>query len=131
MHLFRLRTSAMNRTFGMLTQWGLRLSLKRLREPNAIGLLEARGVPAACRDSIVEADRRPSSAAMPAWHRASNRPLGTGALSKAGSRTLRWAAIEAAQQAWRPTNPWHGLYLDVAKRHGHNPPPSLPSRARS
>jgi len=74
MHLFRLRTSAMNRTFGMLTQWGLRLSLKRLREPNAIGLLEARGVPAACRDSIVEADRRPSSAATPAWRRASNSP---------------------------------------------------------
>ena len=30
----------------------------------------------------------------------------TGALSKAGSRTLRWAAVEAAQHAWRPTNPW-------------------------
>src|SRR5437763_114405 len=39
----------------------------------------------------------------------------TGALSKAGSRTLRWAAVEAAQHAWRPTNPWHPLYTDVAK----------------
>jgi transposase len=39
----------------------------------------------------------------------------TGALSKAGSRTLRWAAVEAAQQAWRPTKPWHRLYADVAK----------------
>ena len=28
----------------------------------------------------------------------------TGALSKAGSRTLRWAAVEAAHAAWRPTN---------------------------
>ena len=45
----------------------------------------------------------------------------TGALSKAGSRTLRWAAVEAAQHAWRPTNPWHQLYIDLAKRHGKNP----------
>ena len=29
----------------------------------------------------------------------------TGSLSKAGSRTLRWAAVEAANQAWRPTTP--------------------------
>ena len=34
----------------------------------------------------------------------------TGALSKAGSRTLRWAAVEAAHAAWRPTNPWHHGY---------------------
>ena len=40
------------------------------------------------------------------------RPSRTGALSKAGSRTLRWAAVEAAQHAWRPTNPWHQLYTD-------------------
>jgi transposase len=52
----------------------------------------------------------------------------TGALSKAGSRTLRWAAVEAAQQAWRPTNPWHQLYLDVAKRHGPNPAKSAVAR---
>jgi transposase len=45
----------------------------------------------------------------------------TGALSKAGSRTLRWAAVEAAQHAWRPTNPWHQLYTDLAKRAGKNP----------
>ena len=42
----------------------------------------------------------------------------TGPLSKAGSKTLRWAAVEAAQQAWRPTNPWHGLYRETAKRQG-------------
>jgi transposase len=30
----------------------------------------------------------------------------TRALSKAGSRTLRWAAVEAAHAAWRPSNPW-------------------------
>jgi transposase len=42
----------------------------------------------------------------------------TGPISKAGATTLRWAAVEAAQQAWRPNNPWHELYLDVKQRHG-------------
>jgi transposase len=42
----------------------------------------------------------------------------TGPLSKAGSKALRWAAVEAAQQSWRETNPWHQLYRDVAKRQG-------------
>ncbi|MBV9168100.1 MAG: IS110 family transposase [Solirubrobacterales bacterium] len=46
----------------------------------------------------------------------------TGALSKAGSRALRWAAVEAAQCAWRPTNPWHRLYLDVKQRTGKSNP---------
>jgi hypothetical protein len=32
---------------------------------------------------------------------------------------LGWAAIEAAQQAWRESNPWHELYLDVARRSRH------------
>ena len=41
-------------------------------------------------------------------------------LSKAGSRTLRWAAIEAAQHAWRESNPWHELYTDLAKRGSGN-----------
>ena len=55
MHLVRMRASAMNRIFGLLTQWGLRLSLKRLREPNAMTLLEQRGVPPVWRRSIAEA----------------------------------------------------------------------------
>ena len=42
----------------------------------------------------------------------------TGRISKAGPDTLRWAAVEAAQQAWRPTNPWHRLYTDTKTRHG-------------
>lgn len=41
----------------------------------------------------------------------------TGRISKAGPDTLRWAAVEAAQQAWRPTNPWHRLYTDTKARH--------------
>ena len=52
----------------------------------------------------------------------------TGALSKAGSRTLRWAAVEAAQHAWRPTNPWHQLYTDIAARAGKNPAKSAVAR---
>jgi transposase len=52
----------------------------------------------------------------------------TGALSKAGSRTLRWAAVEAAQHAWRPSNPWHQLYLDLATRAGKNPAKSAVAR---
>src|SRR3982750_3255092 len=45
MHLVRMRASAMNRIFGLLTQWGLRLSLQRLRAPDAMTLLEQRGMP--------------------------------------------------------------------------------------
>ena len=52
----------------------------------------------------------------------------TGALSKAGSRTLRWAAVEAANQAWRPSNqawrpsnPWPAHYARISERHGKNP----------
>src|ERR671918_871672 len=45
----------------------------------------------------------------------------SGPLSKSGSRLLGWAAVEAAQQAWRESNPWHELYLDVARRsRNHN-----------
>jgi transposase len=36
MHLVRLRTSAMNRTFGLMTQWGLRTGITSLRKPGAI-----------------------------------------------------------------------------------------------
>jgi transposase len=179
MHLVRMRASAMNRIFGLLTQWGLRLSLRRLREPDAMALLAQRGVPEVWRYSITEAlavidllDARiaPLDAELGPLARADARValldtipgvadlLGltlaseigdiarfgtprkligyaglapkinqsgdrsrTGALSKAGSRTLRWAAVEAAQHAWRPTNPWHQLYADLAKRAGTNP----------
>jgi transposase len=43
----------------------------------------------------------------------------SGPLSKSGSRLLGWAAVEAAQQAWRESNPWHELYLDVGRRSRH------------
>lgn len=178
-HLVRMRASAMNRIFGLLTQWGARLSLERLRKPDAMQLLEQRGIPAVWRRSIREAldiidllDSRitPLEQELTPLARADARVvlldtipgigdlLGltvateigdvsrfvsprkligyaglspkinqsgdrsrTGALSKAGSRTLRWAAVEAAQHAWRETNPWHRLYTDVAARAGKNP----------
>ncbi len=147
----------------MLTQWGLRMSLKRLREPGAMELLAERGVPEVWQRSISEAlalidlldarispldqELRPLAAAdarvvlldsipgvgellgltlaseigdisrfasprkligyaglAPKINQSGDRSR-TGALSKAGSRTLRWAAVEAAQHAWRQSNP--------------------------
>jgi transposase len=43
----------------------------------------------------------------------------SGPLSKSGSRLLGRAAVEAAQHAWRESNPWHDLYLDVGRRSRH------------
>jgi transposase len=185
-HLVRLRASAQNRIFGLLTQWGLRLSVERLREPDAMALLEARGVVATWRRSIAEAlavidllDARIAPLEVELRELAKSDPrvallrtipgvgdlLGltiateigdvsrfatprkliayaglapkvdqsgdrsrTGALSKAGSRTLRWAAVEAAHQAWRESNPWHELYTSIAARAGKNPAKSAVAR---
>jgi transposase len=186
MHLVRMRASAMNRIFGLLTQWGLRLSLRRLREPDAMALLEQHGVPEVWRRSIAEAldvidlldarigpldhelgplaradarvvllDTIPGvgdllgltlaseigdiarfssprkligyAGLAPKINQSGDRSR-TGALSKAGSRTLRWAVVEAAQHAWRPTNPWHQLYTDLAARAGKNPAKSAVAR---
>jgi transposase len=185
MHLVRLRASAMNHIFGLLTQGGLRISLERLRAPDAMELLAKRGVEETWRRSIAEAlavidlldariaplheELRPFAAADPrvlllrtipggellgltiaaeiddvARFSSPRKLIGsaglaprinqsgersrTGALSKAGSRTLRWAAVEAAHQAWRPTNPWHELYSELTKRHGTNPAKSAVAR---
>jgi transposase len=45
-HLIRLRTSAINRSFGLLTQWALQRNLTALRRPGALDELAAHGVPA-------------------------------------------------------------------------------------
>jgi len=160
MHLIRLRTSAKNRIFGLLTQWGVRSGVAHLRSsPDAIEELAERGVPETWRDSIAEAvaviellDRRlepiderllevaraddrarllrtipgvgwllgltfaveigdvsrfPSasklvgySGLVPRVSQSGERSR-TGRLSRAGSPLLRWAAVEAAQHAWR------------------------------
>jgi len=41
-----------------------------------------------------------------------------GKLSKQGSPQLRWALVQAAQHARRPSSPEHGLYLTVSRRVG-------------
>jgi transposase len=185
-HLVKLRTSARNRIFGLLTQFGLKISLTRLRKPDAMELLERRGVPAVWRDSIAEhldqvddlqrrigpidselgpiADADPRAkllqtipgvgpligltfaseigdvsrfsspaklvgyAGLAPRISQSGERSATGRLSKAGSRTLRWAAVEAANQAWRPTNPFHEHYRRIAARHGINPAKSSVAR---
>ena len=55
MHLVRLRTSAKNRVFGLLSQWGVRIQLKRLRKPDGLALLERHGVPKVWGESVREA----------------------------------------------------------------------------
>jgi transposase len=185
-HLVKARTSARNRIFGLLTQFGLRFSHGRLCKPDAMELLERRGVPAVWRASIAELlelaeemDRRIAPidrelrplatsderarllatipgvgpllsltfaaeigevsrfssprkligyAGLAPRVSQSGERSATGALSKAGSRTLRWAAVEAANQAWRPSNPWHPQYLRVRARHGKNPAKSAVAR---
>ena len=176
MHLVRLRTSAKARIFGLLTQWGVRVKLTRLRRPDGLELLAARGVPAVWRRSVAEAigvidelDRRiaplerelaplaasdprvalletipglgqllaltfaaeigevarfPSARKLVGYSglaprvRQSGKSERTGRLAKSGPKTLRWAAVEAAQPAWRRSNPWHRLYSDVSRRQG-------------
>jgi transposase len=177
MHLVRLRTSAKNRIHGLLTQWGVRSSVRHLRRAGAVERLAERGVPEVWRQSVAEAialielldarlapidaellevakqdERARLLRTIPGvgWLlgltfaaeigdvarfesarklvgysglvprvRQSGESSRTGRLSKAGSPLLRWAAVEAAQHAWRPQNPWHRLYVDVRARHGH------------
>lgn len=179
-HLVRLRTSAINRTFGLLTQWGLRRKLTALRKPGALEELAQQGVPEVWRCSIstllgviddldrqlapLERELRPLArtderaqllmsvpgvaellgltiaaeigeiARFPSARKLvgyaglvprvkqSGQSARIGRISKAGPDTLRWAAVEAAQQAWRPTNPWHELYTDIKRRHGKSNP---------
>jgi len=188
MHMVRLRTAAMNRTHGVLSQFGVTLAFKRLREPDREELLIKRGIPEVWRRSIAEAvavvamldqrlipleqELRPLARADPrvqllitipgvgdllgltiaseigeiSRFSSARKLIGysgltprvyqsgqkarTGKLSKAGSTMLRWAAIEAAQQAWRPSNPWNQLYLDVKQRCGGKGNPAKAAVAR-
>jgi transposase len=184
MHMVRLRTAAMNRAHGVLSQFGVTLAFKRPAQE----LLVQRGVPEVWRRSIAEAvaivavlderlipleqELRPLARADPRVQLLVTIPgigelLGltiaseigeisrfssarklvgysgltprvyqsgqksrTGKLSKTGSTMLRWAAIEAAQQAWRPNNPWHELYRDVKERCGGKGNPAKAAVAR-
>jgi transposase len=175
-HLVRLKTSARNRMFGLLTQWGLRGNLKTLRQPGSLVRLAAHGMPAVWIQSIrvlldvvddlegqleaIDRELRPIARSdkrvrllvtipgigellaltiaaeigeIARFHSArkligyaglsptikqSGQSSWSGRISKAGSSTLRWAAIEAAQSAWRPTSPWHRLYSETKRRRG-------------
>ena len=178
MHLVRLRTSAKGRIFGLQTQWGVRISLARLRRADGLTLLERAGVPEVWRRSVseclalidfldarlepLERELRPFAKAdpgavlldtipgvaellaltiavevgeigrfsqpqklvsygrlAPRVRQSGQAQPRSGPLNKSGSRLLGWAAVEAAQQAWRESNPWHDLYLDVARRSRH------------
>jgi transposase len=188
MHMVRLRTSAMNRAHGVLSQFGVTLAFDRLRQPDRDELLVGRGVPEVWRRSVAEAvaivceldqrlrplelELRPLARADPRVELLVTIPgigdlLGltiaseigdisrfptarklvgysgltpriyqsgeksrTGKLSKSGSTMLRWAAIEAAQQAWRPNNPWHELYRAVKDRCGGKGNPAKAAVAR-
>jgi hypothetical protein len=55
MHLVRMRTMARNRTHGVLTQWELKVPVARLRQPDGLALLEARGMREVWRRSVAEA----------------------------------------------------------------------------
>jgi transposase len=186
-HLVRLRTSALNRVYGLGTQWGLRLSADRLRRSDGPELLARSGMPPVWRRSIEEAlavvdlfdqriaplekelapiararrdvqllatipgvgdllaltiaaeigevSRFPSPRKLvgyagmaPGIQQSGDRTKTGLPLSKAGSRTLRWAAVEAAQHAWRPSNPWHQLYTDLANRSSSNDAKSAVAR---
>ena len=186
MHLVKARTSARNRIFGLLTQFGLRISWRRLRQDDGMELLESRGGPEVWRDSIaghlaeieeleqritpIDRELAPIARSDPRARLLATIPgigplisltfaseigevsrfgspaklvgyaglaprisqsgerSATGRLSKAGSRTLRWAAVEAANQAWRPSNPFHPHYRRIAAKHGTNPAKSAVAR---
>ncbi len=175
-HLVRLKTSARNRMFGLLTQWGLRGNLKTLRQPGSLERLSERGVPTVWIESlrvllgvvddlerqlaVIDKELGPVArseqrvqllvtipgigellgltiaaeigeisrfanarkligyAGLAPTIKQSGQSSWTGRISKAGSPTLRWAAIEAAQHSWRPTNPWNRLYTETKRRHG-------------
>jgi transposase len=179
-HLVRLKTSATNRTFGLLTQWGLRANLAALRAPETLEQLVEDGLPPVWLQSIrtllaviddldrqiapIERELRPLAhsneqvrllmtipgvaellgltlvaeigdisrfstarklvgySGLSPTIKQSGQSSRTGRISKAGPNTLRWAAVEAAQHAWRPSSPWHRLYTETKHRHGKSNP---------
>jgi transposase len=178
MHLVRLRTSAKGRIFGLQTQWGIRITLRRLGRADGLSLLERAGMPEVWRRSIneclalidfldarlkpLDAELRPFAQADPRAVLLDTIPgvaellaltiaVEVGEISRfAGPQQLvsygrlaprvhqsgqRPAAQRPAEQvrlaaagvggrrsgatAWRESNPWHQLYLDVGRRSRH------------
>lgn len=79
-------------------------------------------------------DTRPSTgarAAPPGAHRVPSATWrGMVPADEAAPATLRWAAVEAAQRAWRPTNPWHRLYSAALGDADHDHRPAGTRRAQ-
>jgi transposase len=69
-----------------------------------------------------------SAGMAPGVHQSGDRTKPGLPLSKAGSRTLRWAAVEAAQHARHEISPWHQLYRDLAQRGNVNDAKSAVAR---
>jgi transposase len=55
MHMVRLRTTVINRAHGVLSQFGVTLAFKRLRQDDREQLLIQRGIPEVWRRSVEEA----------------------------------------------------------------------------
>ena len=83
MHLVKTRTAARNRIFGLLTQFGLRVSYRRLRRPDA---MELPGAPRGA-GGLAGLDRRADRAGRgdgPPDHAARPRARSAGASGRAG-----------------------------------------------
>jgi hypothetical protein len=85
MHLVRLRTGAKGRIFGLQTQWGVRVSLERLRRADGLTLLERAGVPEVWRRSIGECLERAPRVGSAGAARCGERRVDSGAQSGCGS----------------------------------------------
>jgi transposase len=83
MHLVRMRTMARNRIHGVLTQWGLKIPVARLRQPDGLALLETHGMPQVWRRSVIEA-----------------LPSSTGSTDASRRLTKSWVRSPAPTRAW-------------------------------
>jgi Transposase len=111
MHLLRLRTSAKGRIFGLQTQWGVRISLARLRRADGLTLLERAGVPDVWRRSVNEC--QPVSAAEAGLGEqvrvVDAQPAGCVKSALARSLYLQRGSIPTPASPWKPLNRCRGV----------------------
>jgi transposase len=97
MHLVRLRTSAKGRIFGLQTQWGVRVSLQRLRQADGLTLLERAGMPEVWRRSVNEC-----LSVMTSSTRGSSRSTGNSSHSPTPTRAPRFWTRSPASPSCSP-----------------------------
>jgi hypothetical protein len=85
--------------------------------PGHLRVKSAAGISACCRRATTSPGCHPGA-----------RPDRAPAGREVSSSVSRRAAVEAAHQAWRPSNPWHVLYAQFTARHGKNPAKSAVAR---